>query len=40
VPDLKPISYELLMKAGVQPDGELVSQLGSFLEGEPQELVV
>jgi hypothetical protein len=39
IPDLKPISYELLEKAGVVAHGELVVQLGAFLTGEPQETV-
>jgi hypothetical protein len=39
IPEMKRISYDLLLKAGYAPDGELVAQLGSFLEGEPSEMV-
>jgi hypothetical protein len=40
LPDFKKISYDLLLKAGFPACGELVVQLGSFLEGQPEEVPV
>lgn len=37
MPELKGITFELLAKCGISPDGELVDQLGSFLSGDPEE---
>lgn len=38
IPEIKPITYDLLKRADYPLDGELVAILGSFITGEPEEV--